>query len=244
VPPPRDAKAVKYCIAKVENIKDKTSISLFFSPYSHSPMGNSDKITSILNGTGPGCSPQEPLALVAKMSVSERSALESDGRGGPASTATEPDITTPPGIRYGTSIQHSPLLFVTLGEVHYLLYDGNEILSKVAFDPEEPFLGRIRADSVAPPHDPTSIKRCILRVEENPALAWHANLFANTSSDIPLKEGHISFLRADAPGLSPKMPMAIVVPVEIWRAKALYDCEFFYSLMIFLCLQVCSVVLN
>ena len=37
----------------------------------------------ILNrsGTGPGSTPQEPLALVAKMSDSERSALESEGRG-------------------------------------------------------------------------------------------------------------------------------------------------------------------
>ena len=60
----------------------------------------------ILNGTGPGSTPQEPLALVAKMSDSERSALESDGRSGLASTAVEPDTSTSE-IRYGTSIQHS-----------------------------------------------------------------------------------------------------------------------------------------
>jgi len=82
--------------------------------------------------------------------------------------------------------------------------------SKVAFDPEEPFLGRIRADSVAPPHSPTSIKRCISRVEGNPELAWHADLFADTSSDTPLQEGHISILPTDGPGLSPDEPMAIV----------------------------------
>ena len=79
----------------------------------------------------------------------------------------------------------------------------------MAFDPEEPSLGRIRADSIAPPHSPTSIKRCISRVEGRPALL-HADLFADTSCDTPLTEGHISILRTDGPGLSPDEPMAIV----------------------------------
>ena len=93
--------------------------------------------------------------------------------------------------------------------MYYLLYaDGCEISSKVAIDPEEPALGHIRVDSVAPPHSPTSIKRCISRVERNPVFAY-ADLFVDTSSDTPLKEGHIS-LRTDGPGLSPNEPMAIV----------------------------------
>jgi hypothetical protein len=213
VPPPRTVKAVKGSIAKVENIKDRESTSIFLTPYSQSPMDDAEKFT-ILNGTGPGSTPQEPLALVAKMSDSERSDLEYEGRGGFASVA-ERD-TTPPEIRYRTSIQHSPTsVFLTsrlLREVYYLLYaDGYEIPSKVAFDPEEPSLGRIRADSVAPPHSPTSIKRCISRVERDPKLAWHADLFADTSCDTPLDEGHISILRTDGPGLSPNDPMAIVL---------------------------------
>jgi hypothetical protein len=80
-------------------------------------MGDAEKVT-IFNGTGPGSTPQEPLALVAKMSDSERSALESDGRRGLASGA-EHDITSPE-IRYRTFIQHSlTFLFVTsrLGSV-------------------------------------------------------------------------------------------------------------------------------
>ena len=70
----------------------------------------------------------------------------------------------------------------------------------------------IRVDSIVPPHSPTSIKRCISRVERNPTLALpdHADLFADTSSDTPLKEGHILILRTDGPGLSPNNPMAIV----------------------------------
>ena len=97
--------------------------------------------------------------------------------------------------------------------MYYLLYaDGYEVPSKATFDPDEPSLGRIRAESVAPPHCPSSIKRCISRVEKNPALTQrHTDLFADTSSDTPLKEGHISFLRTDGPGLSPNEPMAIVL---------------------------------
>jgi hypothetical protein len=94
--------------------------------------------------------------------------------------------------------------------VYYHLYaNDDDMPSKVAFDPEEPSLGRIRADSVAPPHSLASIKRRISRVEENPALA-HADLFADLSSDAPLKEDHITILSTDGPGLSPNKPMGIV----------------------------------
>ena len=87
--------------------------------------------------------------------------------------------------------------------MYYLAYGVDyETPSKVAIDPEEPSLGRIRADFIAPPHTPTSIKRCISRVEGNPALA-DAEFFEETSCDNPLKEGHLSILRIDGPGLTP-----------------------------------------
>ena len=99
--------------------------------------------------------------------------------------------------------------------------------SKVlAIDPEEPFLGRIRADSVAPPHSPASIKRCVSRVERTPALA-HADLFANISSDTPLKEGHISIPRTDFPGLSRNDPMAIVQVESTLTLASIPDGKYF-----------------
>ena len=94
--------------------------------------------------------------------------------------------------------------------MYYLLYaDNSEMPSKVSFDPEQPSLGRIRGDSIAPPHSLASIKRCISRVEETPALA-NADFFADISSDAPLKEGYISIIGTDGPGLSMDEPMAIV----------------------------------
>ena len=71
-------------------------------------MHDADKV-SVLNNTGIGSTPQEPLALVAKMSGSERSALLSERRDGLAS-AEDPDAT-PQEIRYRTSIQRSPAFF-------------------------------------------------------------------------------------------------------------------------------------
>ena len=212
---PHTVQAVKRSIANVEKIKDRTSTSLFLTPYSQSPMGNAGKV-AILNRTGPGSTPQEPLAVVAKMSDFERSALEFEGRSGLVSAADHD--TMPAGIQYRMSIQHSPtFLFITsqlLGEVYYQLYaDNYEMPSKVAFDPEEPSLGRIRADFVAPPHSSASIKRCISRLERNPALA-RADLFADISSDTPLKDGHISILHTNFPGLSQNEPMAIVLMPE------------------------------
>ena len=113
VPPPRTAKTVKYSIAAVENINDSESISLFLTPCSQSPVDDTNN-DIILNrtGTGPGSTAQEPLALVAKMSDSKRSALESEERV-ELEIAAEPD-TTSPEIRYSESIRHSlTFLFVT-----------------------------------------------------------------------------------------------------------------------------------
>ena len=81
--------------------------------------------------------------------------------------------------------------------------------SKVPVNPEEPSLGHIRADSITPPHTLASIKRCISRVEGNPALEC-ANLFADISCDAPMKEGHIPILSGDCPGLIQDEPMALV----------------------------------
>ena len=115
VAPPHTAQAVKRSIAKVENIKDFTSTSLFLTPYSQSPIGDTGKV-AILNRTGPGSTPQEPLAVVAKMSDSEWSALDSESGGrGELASAAEPE-TTPLGIRYRTFTQHSStstFLFIT-----------------------------------------------------------------------------------------------------------------------------------
>ena len=48
VPPPHTIKAVKHSIAKVENIKNRASTSLFVTSYNQSPMGDDEKVTILL----------------------------------------------------------------------------------------------------------------------------------------------------------------------------------------------------
>ena len=226
VPPPHTVKTVKRRIAKMEDIKDPTSTSLFLTTSSQKTMSDADKV-AILKRSGPGSTPQEPLALVAKLSESERSTLESGRRGG-LNTSAEPH-TTLPDIQYRSSIQYSStFIFVLtsslLWKVYYHLYSNDcDIPSKVAFDAEEPSLGRIRCDSVAPPHTPASIKRRISRAEETPELA-NADLFADISSETPMKDCHISILGTDGPGLSPNEPMAIVqTPIDQVQSPSIPD---------------------
>ena len=91
--------------------------------------------------------------------------------------------------------------------MYYRLYaDKYEIPSKIAFDPEHPSLGRIRADSITPPHSPVTIKRCISRVEKTPALA-NADLFADILCNTSLKKGYISILRTYGPMAIVQMPI-------------------------------------
>jgi hypothetical protein len=94
--------------------------------------------------------------------------------------------------------------------VYYQLYakDG-EIPSKVAIVPEEPSLGRIRADSVAPPHTVSSIRRRISKVEGKP-LFTSAKLFADRWCETPMKETHVPIIYGKCPGLSRDQPMALV----------------------------------
>ena len=96
VPPPFTVKAVKGSIAQVENIKHLNT-SIFLTPYSELPLSDAAKVILL-----PRSTPQEPLALVAKMSDSDRSTLEFERMGGLASAA-EPD-TTSPEIQYRMSI--------------------------------------------------------------------------------------------------------------------------------------------
>ena len=79
--------------------------------------------------------------------------------------------------------------------------------SKAAIDQKEPCLGRIWADSIAPPVPPPSnyAFRGWTECQHLPLI-----FFADISCDSPLNEGHISILRTNGTGLSQNEPMAIV----------------------------------
>jgi hypothetical protein len=71
VSPPHIAISLKHCILSVENIDNRTAASLFIAASSQTPMDDGGRV-SILAYPGPGCTPNEPMALVVKLSDSVR----------------------------------------------------------------------------------------------------------------------------------------------------------------------------
>jgi len=66
VAPPHTAASIKRCICRIERIASKDQdVELFDSALKKAPMDD-DEYVAILEGTGPGSSPKEPLALVCK----------------------------------------------------------------------------------------------------------------------------------------------------------------------------------
>jgi hypothetical protein len=97
IAPPHTVTSLKRCLAKFEAINDDAIIGLFLTPSSQSPMNSAGKV-SLSSGTGPGSIPQEPLALVAKISDSDQRDLES----GQTGENTPENGATFPGTRYCT----------------------------------------------------------------------------------------------------------------------------------------------
>jgi len=94
--------------------------------------------------------------------------------------------------------------------VYYRVYNNHgAVLSKQPADPNDPSVGRIRADSVPPPHTAASIMRCISKTEELDN-SEHSRLFLSVSSESPIGEGHISILASNRLGSTPDDPMAFV----------------------------------
>jgi hypothetical protein len=75
VTPPHTAINLKRCLLAVENIDASISTSLFITASTQEALDDKAKVL-IVKFPGPGCTPNEPMALVAKVSGSDRSALE------------------------------------------------------------------------------------------------------------------------------------------------------------------------
>jgi hypothetical protein len=75
ITPPHTAISLKRCLLAVENIDASISTSLFVTASTKEPLADNAKV-SIVQFPGPGCTPNEPMALVAKVSGADRSAIE------------------------------------------------------------------------------------------------------------------------------------------------------------------------
>jgi hypothetical protein len=96
--------------------------------------------------------------------------------------------------------------------VYYRLFTENiGILSEKPAFPSDPYLGRVRANSVAPPQTVHLIKRRLCQIE-NISDYLGSILFLSGSSLSPLNgTERVSILTPDGPGSSPDEPMELVV---------------------------------
>jgi hypothetical protein len=103
--------------------------------------------------------------------------------------------------------------------IYYRLYtEDGAIPSANHVYSDDPYLGRISADLVAPPHVAISLKHCILSIE-NIDDKTTASLFIAALSQTPLDDtDRLSILATPGPGWLPDEPMALVVnPSESYR---------------------------
>jgi hypothetical protein len=74
VAPPHTAFSLKHCLSNIENIDKSIRTRLFISTSSQSPMDDAGRV-SIAMYPGPGCTPSDPMALVAGFSCADRGPL-------------------------------------------------------------------------------------------------------------------------------------------------------------------------
>jgi len=95
--------------------------------------------------------------------------------------------------------------------IYYQIYgEDGAIPCKRPVNSNDPYLARIKANQVKPPHTVSSLKRCILKAEDLPS--WvDINLFADISSQSPMTEGRISLLTRDGFGFMPEEPIVLII---------------------------------
>jgi hypothetical protein len=96
--------------------------------------------------------------------------------------------------------------------VYYQVYsEGEAVPAKTAFTDQDPYIGRIVAKRIAPPHTATTIKRYLSKQEDISNYNCTV-LFSALSSSSPLDDhGHVSILTNEGPGYTLEDPMALVV---------------------------------
>ncbi|KAJ7094967.1 hypothetical protein C8R44DRAFT_813700 [Mycena epipterygia] len=143
VPPPHSADTLKRFFLRAEQFSDPkdSRISLYLMSSSQTRL--LPQSTLILVGPGPyhGATPETAFALAftEKLTSEEAAAL--------------------PVIKVPSNSSVGPYLYY-----HLYTRDGED-RSDVPFNSKKPALGRIEKSHISPPHNPTSIKRCIARAE-------------------------------------------------------------------------------
>ena len=78
-------------------------------------------------------------------------------------------------------------------------------------DKQDPYLGRVEARRIAPPHTVESVIRCICHVEED-SRDHYSQLFLSASSASPMdRQERVAILTGSGPGSNPRQPLALLL---------------------------------
>ncbi|KIM81880.1 hypothetical protein PILCRDRAFT_821241 [Piloderma croceum F 1598] len=95
--------------------------------------------------------------------------------------------------------------------IYYRVYTANRATRSVNPTTDDPYLGRISAENIPPPHTVQSLKRCISS-SEYIECGTRTQLFLTVSSQIPMKDN--CRVSIPGPGCTPNEPMALVLACE------------------------------
>lgn len=185
ITPPHTSMSVKDHLCKIEGFKPGTASTLFESLLSQVTLEESTRV-SLKKNSGPGLSEDDPMALVVEL-------LGDEQRGPPTKPRSLPD-SGPREPRY----------------LYYRIYDkGGAIASKMSFDPDDEFLGRIDTLSVTPPHTVSSLGFRIANAEG--IVKNKFQLFEDTDGDHLMNDDkYLSLLEQTYPGCAEDGPIAVV----------------------------------
>ena len=118
---------------------------------------------------------------------------------------------------YGTHAASSPpRSYPTtffFGTVYYSVFTATgAVRCRRPVDRQNPYLGRIDAMLIPPPHTVGSIISCMCKIERAPRYGF-AQLFQSASSASPLDRGErVALLNGSGPGSDPRNPLALLLP--------------------------------
>jgi hypothetical protein len=99
--------------------------------------------------------------------------------------------------------------------VYYKVFKADGVIAcKEPVDSQDPYLARIEADHITPPHTVASIRKCICKAEGIESARWvtTCKLFESAFSESAMDDKkHIAVLDESGPGSDPQKPLALVV---------------------------------
>jgi hypothetical protein len=139
--------------------------------------------------SGPGLSEDDPMILVVEPKGDEKRSL-------PLKQSALPD-SVPHEPRYRLC-QHSVFPAILVGShtsaVYYRIYNkGGAIATKMSFDTDDEFLGRVDTLSVTPPHTVASLGSRIASAES--VVKNKIQLFKDTDGDALMNDRYVSRMR-------------------------------------------------